>query len=284
MIAKLERRAFDGAAHTSALTYRNLHNLPHWHEEHELVYVQVGEVMLNVNQEHLTLHQGNCAFIKGGEIHSMSGSVNSVTCVIKTEAQGLHAMLKDRKLCSPLLKHDYGFEKTFRALRAELTEREDYGAIVADCLTVCFVAQIFRMETTESTLDAQKSNGKYKQLLEWMNLNFATVTFEEAADYMGFSKTYFSSYFQRLAGMSFTQYLNALKISTAVEKLAQGEKNVTEISSLCGFNTIRHFNRVFKLLTGYAPRELPRDYVHLHHFRDNIGFDPTLSCSELVER
>lgn len=31
--------------------------------------------------------------------------------------------------------------------------------------------------------------------------------------------------------------------------------SVTEISMRCGFDTIRHFNRVFKDITGMAPRQ-----------------------------
>ena len=54
----------------------------------------------------------------------------------------------------------------------------------------------------------------------------------------------------------------------------------------CGFNTIRNFNRVFKELTGYTPRTLPKDYRFirsLKEYKDN-GFDPTLHGSEILEK
>ena len=51
-----------------------------------------------------------------------------------------------------------------------------------------------------------------------------------------------------------------------------------------GFETIRNFNRVFRQITGYSPRELPDGYVL--NLRSNSGnatnFDPTIRTSELM--
>ena len=59
---------------------------------------------------------------------------------------------------------------------------------------------------------------------------------------------------------------------------------MTEIAMSCGFDTIRNFNRVFRQITGYSPRELPDGYIL--NLRSNSGndpdFDPTTKTSELM--
>ena len=53
----------------------------------------------------------------------------------------------------------------------------------------------------------------------------------------------------------------------------------TEIAAICGFGTIRSFNRVFKELTGISPTQFALDPVLIRTERSDSGFDPTLSCS-----
>ena len=102
---------------------------------------------------------------------------------------------------------------------------------------------------------------------------------------MHFSEPYFSKVFHNIFGMTFTQYLNTLKVSAAVEKIAEGKMSMTEISIACGFGTIRNFNRVFKELTGYSPKKLPDNFIFVSGFKEDshISFDPTLNCTEIVE-
>jgi xylan 1,4-beta-xylosidase len=73
-------------------------------------------------------------------------------------------------------------------------------------------------------------------------------------------------------------------VSEAVEKIKEKKMNMTEISISCGFGTIRNFNRVFKLLTGYTPKSLPDNYSNIYNFKDTDekSFDPTLNCTEIL--
>ena len=69
----------------------------------------------------------------------------------------------------------------------------------------------------------------------------------------------------------------------AIDLIRAGSLSMTEISARCGFDTIRNFNRVFRQITGFAPRELPDSYVlNLRSNSGNTGFDPTLAASELM--
>ena len=95
---------------------------------------------------------------------------------------------------------------------------------------------------------------------------------------MNVSESYFSRYFKRQAGMTFSQYLNVVRIEKAVQIInAEPDLKVTDVMSRC-------FNRAFKLITGYTPRTIPKGYVlNTRSFPAVQGtFDPTLAEAELL--
>lgn len=102
---------------------------------------------------------------------------------------------------------------------------------------------------------------------------YASITFDEAVEYMHFSQSHFSKLFREAFGMPFTQYLNAVRIYSAIGMLRKGQDSITEISIRCGFKSIRNFNRAFKNLTGCSPSNLPPDYA----FGEALGLPPTES-------
>ena len=123
----------------------------------------------------------------------------------------------------------------------------------------------------------------YKEISGKISNEYKTITFEDAAKYMHFSEPYFSKIFHNVFGMTFTHYLNTVRIAVAIEKLKEGNLSITEISSDCGFNTIRNFNRVFKKFTGYSPNTLPSNYAFLYSLQEGHGLDPTLNCTEILK-
>ena len=285
MIAKFEKRISPDSGQTSVRKYKNLHNLLHWHMEHEIIFVSEGTVELNVNNRFYTLKPGMCAFIKSEEIHCINGTANSITHVIKSSAPAILQITKEKSPECPVIKNNDTVIERFIDVEKELKRAGEYCGIIADCIVTCLVAEIFRTERVCTENDELRNSEKYKELLKWITNNYNHISFEDAAKHMNFSKAYFSKYFQDLTGIKFTRYLNILKVSAAIDKIKGKESNMTEISLSCGFGTIRNFNRVFKNLTGYAPKSLPKNYVFLYTITDsdNIGFDPTLNCSEIVE-
>ena len=70
-----------------------------------------------------------------------------------------------------------------------------------------------------------------------------------------------------------------------LSEIEEKHLSITEIATLCGFDTIRHFNRTFKEMTGFSPRELPEDYVLTSRSIKSMkgNFNPTLSGSRLLD-
>ncbi|MCO7108731.1 helix-turn-helix domain-containing protein [Gemmiger formicilis] len=99
---------------------------------------------------------------------------------------------------------------------------------------------------------------RYKQLLNHIDLEYEHITYRNAVQFMNMSDAYFSRYFKRQAGMTFSQYLNVVRIEKAVQLLDSAPTmKITDVMLRCGFNTIRSFNRVFREVTGFTPTTLP---------------------------
>lgn len=76
---------------------------------------------------------------------------------------------------------------------------------------------------------------------------------ETVSGQVGLSKSYFSVLFEREMGLSFTDYVNRLRIRHAQELLKNSQLRIQEISEACGFNSIEYFSRLFHKLTGNTP-------------------------------
>lgn len=286
MQARFERNIFTDTVHTSAHKYKNLQNLPHWHMEYELVHVFEGTAEVMINNNLFELSSGMSVFIHSKDVHYMKAPGESIVGVIKTDADLVKNIAKHKRLASPVLQPTIDIKRYFEEITIELNEGKALCEVVADTIISRLVAEAFRFgETVEENNTYNKNTNKHKELLEMLSENFAHITFDKAAEFINLNKSYFSRYFYRFSGMTFTQYLNTLKVSAAVEKIAEGKMSMTEISIACGFGTIRNFNRVFKELTGYSPKKLPDNFIFVSGFKEDshISFDPTLNCTEIVE-
>ena len=58
---------------------------------------------------------------------------------------------------------------------------------------------------------------------------------------------------KRITGKSVVEYINEFRIAKAKELMQDARYNLTEISELVGFSSLRYFSRVFKSVTGESP-------------------------------
>lgn len=76
------------------------------------------------------------------------------------------------------------------------------------------------------------------------------------------STFYFCKMFKKATGLHFTQYLSRVRIEKAKNLLLNPNLRVSEIAYEVGFQSLTHFNRVFKKLVGQSPtvyrKQLPK--------------------------
>ncbi len=86
------------------------------------------------------------------------------------------------------------------------------------------------------------------------------VFLEEAAEYLKISPAYLSRLFRQETGITFSEYVNKMKIEEASSLLLYTEYSDLEISNLLGFSSQSYFIKVFKKQIGLTPKQYKKQY------------------------
>ena len=77
----------------------------------------------------------------------------------------------------------------------------------------------------------------------------------DVARAVNMSTFYFCKTFKKATGITFTDYLSRVRIEKARELLVNPNARVSEVAFEVGFQSLTHFNRVFRRLLGESPSE-----------------------------
>jgi AraC-like DNA-binding protein len=86
------------------------------------------------------------------------------------------------------------------------------------------------------------------------------LTLAELARVAGFGRTYFSTLFSELNGLSPWEYIRIRRIERAKSLLAATDLSVLEVSECSGFSNLSNFNRAFLAGVGMTPREYRKEH------------------------
>ena len=81
---------------------------------------------------------------------------------------------------------------------------------------------------------------------------------QDVAGEVHLSQSHFSTVFAQETGLTFTQYLTALRIGKAKELLEATEMRSSQIAQEVGYNDSHYFSYLFKKTTGMTPSEFRR--------------------------
>ena len=286
MLAKFEKRAYAGNEHVWVGKYRNLHNISHWHMEHELIACREGSAQVMLDDTMFNITQQQCIFCHSGRVHYISASPDSVLLVCLFDEKMYDPITSPFALENPVFEDRYGILPKLSEIRHELQNQPIFFECRTEAMIGEILVDVFRGEPLRKA-QWQFSDviTRYKQLLNHIDLEYEHITYQNAVQFMNMSDAYFSRYFKRQAGMTFSQYLNVVRIEKAVQLLDSAPTmKITDVMLRCVFNTIRSFNRVFREVTGFTPTTLPPGYVLNTRSVPTIqgSFDPTLSDAELL--
>lgn len=287
MLAKFEKRAYAGNEHVWVGKYRNLHNISHWHMEHELIACREGSAQVMLDDTMFNITQQQCIFCHSGRVHYISASPDSLLLVCLFNEKMYDPITSPFALENPVFEDRYGILPKLSEIRHELQNQPIFFECRTEAMIGEILVDVFRGEPLRKA-QWQFSDviTRYKQLLNYIDLEYEHITYQNAVQFMNMSDAYFSRYFKRQAGMTFSQYLNVVRIEKAVQLLDSAPTmKITDVMLRCGFNTIRSFNRVFRAVTGFTPTTLPPPgYVLNTRSVPTIqgSFDPTLSDAELL--
>lgn len=95
------------------------------------------------------------------------------------------------------------------------------------------------------------------EICRYVKSNFKrNITLEEAASHASLTPQAFCRYFKKHTGLTFVSYINELRIQEACRLItSERYESIGLVAYNSGFNSITNFNRVFRTVTGFSPKE-----------------------------
>jgi len=79
------------------------------------------------------------------------------------------------------------------------------------------------------------------------------ISLADVARAVNTSTFYFCKLFKRATGLNFTDYLSRVRVEKAKNLLLNPNLRVTDVAFASGFQSLSHFNRVFRRIAGQSP-------------------------------
>ncbi len=86
------------------------------------------------------------------------------------------------------------------------------------------------------------------------------ITQTDVASHVGLSPYYFSRLFKQYMHTSFPAYLSNVRTRNAIKLLMDNNLTITEVAFMAGFQSTTAFNKAFRDVKGYSPREYRKMY------------------------
>lgn len=133
-------------------------------------------------------------------------------------------------------------------------DKGDYRDTVLKGYVTAFVGRLLSM--SELKKNELKSNDTAGLIAEFCNLRYRErLSLEMLERELHISKFYISHVINERLGVSFSDYVNSIRVNEASRLMLETDKTLKEISAEVGFGTVRSFDRVFKKHKNETARE-----------------------------
>lgn len=249
----------------------------HYHPEFEILLITKGYGTRMVGDHFEEFHQNDLVLLGGNLPHAWisdpeflnegnNRSCESIFIQFRKSVFGTHFIdMPEMESIRTVLK------KSERGLKVEGKYRDE---IISEMLQIKKQSPLEQMLTLIRILDKiQKSDYKilatnnYKQQGIFKSTkmtkahNFIMQNFKHeidvntCAEHIGMTTTSFCRFFKKNSNVTFSVYLNYLRINLAQKLLRNTQMPIKEIAFECGYVSIVYFNQIFKKMTGMSPKQ-----------------------------
>ncbi|WP_070000093.1 AraC family transcriptional regulator [Cellulosilyticum sp. I15G10I2] len=246
----------------------------HFHNEYEIYYLLKGERYYFIENETYLVNEGSLVFINHNQIHK-TGSVSEAyhdRIVIELRSDYLapfFASVGDFSLENYFSKY-YGVlhldsksqsyvENLLFDIVKEIQNKAPGYKLAAYTKLTELLIYAMRLQSKENVFSMPKPSQKVKhqkihELTLYITENYAQIqSLDDLAKYFYISKCYLSRLFKEVTGFTVNEYISICKIKKAQELLISSDYNISEITSLLGYNSITSFEKAFKKYTETTP-------------------------------
>lgn len=246
------------------------HKMPkaHFHDKHELYYLEKGQTKFFVDTEIFLLEAGDIIFVPANTLHrteNLETDFYSRSILyfndsdIEEELMPFLEKLKTRRLIKIQYKKMHYVEKLFSEIVIE-EEKKNYGY---EEMQKLYLKQLFIMVERFCIENAENKTGSSYKLAEniskYIRENYnEDLCLAHLSSVFSMTPTYLSRFFKKSTGISLNEYINIVRITEAEKLLKNPDVTITQVAFACGFNDSNYFSSVFKKAKGITPKKFSK--------------------------
>lgn len=242
---------------TPAERGRGFMTLPHYQDTAEFVLTNGITGSACVNGRNITLSAETIIYAPPGHVHSMTyeSGDGEILCAkidtgILSEYLDLKAVLDadgiSLESCSAPDDID-AYDRIHKIITRAENCRFLSGRISAalDLITA--------LDRGSPDVRTPRRTDELRGIIDWTENEWKNgITLDTAAARFGYSKNHFCEKFRRMSGITYIDYINHLRISSACRMLSRGD-TLSKVCAECGFSNQSYFIRLFSKIMGMTP-------------------------------
>jgi beta-xylosidase/AraC-like DNA-binding protein len=238
----------------------------HYHQNLDILYVIKGRMDVQIDDAKYRMNSGDFILVNANKRHTIyskkgilgarffidfhmlaeyMGTMDLMFwCNTVTDKNDMYDRM--RELLDRIL--DYYFEKDTNALHLNSLCYEMLYLLTGNFMVKVGDARL----TTDSSLDRMR----LKQIQNYIQSNYQSqISLNDLSEKLYLTNAYLSKYIKKHMGLSFSKYLNNVRLFHAMDELSYSNKSITRIALDNGFPTSAAFTKSFRDMHGESPSE-----------------------------
>jgi len=237
----------------------------HFHNKHELYYLEKGKTKYFVGNEIFLLEAGDMIFVPKNTFHKTDNSEEAgaerILFTFDDDAVGESAQkhllpLYEKKLIRMPADRRYEVQTIFHRLASEEhLKQSDYQEMQMLYFRQLLIL-ISRSVKLHTDQDRDPTIELVQRIAKYISENVTDdLSLSQLSKRYALSPFYLSRVFKEVTGIGLNEYINISRITAAERLLQDTNKSIGEIAAECGYNDSNYFAAVFKRLRGITPKK-----------------------------
>ena len=240
----------------------------HAHPYYHMFHITGGKFRFCANGDYYSLQPGQTLLVPPQVEHGYSISADGDGQCMEIKFSLGQTVLDAQLVKAGVLVTDSQLvEQLFRQI---LKEYSSFGKVADEAAAAYLLALLNALGEPERQqkqdrqfryLDASSYSPLSQRIVRYLESHYSEdLSLDTLAASMDYNKSYLCVAFKKDTDQTILDCLNMIRIRRAAELIVYSDHSLAQVSEMCGFASVSHFNRVFLKYAGITPGQCRRAY------------------------